>query len=182
MVKNLSGLIYPRRINSSVQVFELMRIMAFFWVVFAHEFAYRMSVSQNFADPTFLDYTKNSWGFTIIETGFYAVDIFLFIGGYVSILANTKYISNFGKVPPSKWAAIYVFAIFKRYVRIMPAYIVMMLFYWKVSPALTYGPFIYETHLCTSTTFWSSWIIGWNASITKSTLCTGWCWYLAVDF
>lgn len=45
LIVNLRGLIYPRRINSSVQVFELMRILAFFWVIWAHEFAYRMTTS-----------------------------------------------------------------------------------------------------------------------------------------
>jgi peptidoglycan/LPS O-acetylase OafA/YrhL len=118
----------------------------------------------------------------MIETGFYAVDIFLFIGGYVSILANTKYIMSFQKTSPNKWPAIYLFALFKRWIRIMPAYAVMMLYYWKVGPALTYGPFVSQTHLCTPTTFWESWIIGWRASITEGTLCSGWCWYLAVDF
>lgn len=118
----------------------------------------------------------------MIETGFYAVDIFLFIGGYVSILATSKYINSFQNISIRKWPAIYAFAILKRYVRIMPSYAVVMLYYWKVSPALTYGPFISETHMCTATTFWESWIIGWRSSITQATLCTGWCWYLAVDF
>lgn len=182
MIINLNGLIYPRRVNSSVQVFELMRIMAFFWVVFAHEFAYRLTNSQNFTDETLLDYTSNSWGFTIIETGFYAVDIFLFIGGYVSILANTKYVTSFENLTYSKWPVVYCFAILKRYIRIMPAYAVMMLFFWKVIPAMTYGPFSSQAHMCTAKTFWESWILGWDSSITNSTMCAGWCWYLAVDF
>lgn len=78
--------------------------------------------------------------------------------------------------------AIYGFNILKRYVRIMPAYAVMMLYYWKVNPALTFGPFSSETHICTPKSFWLSFIIPLKASITNSILCTGWCWYLAVDF
>lgn len=154
MVVNLRGLIYPMRVNSSVQVFELMRILAFFWVVWGHEFAYRMTVSQNFIDSSFLNYTQNSWGFTFIETGFYAVDIFLFMGGYVGILATSKYINSFQKIHPSKMPAIYGFNILKRYVRIMPAYAVMILYYWKVNTAMSSGPFISESHICTPASFW----------------------------
>lgn len=159
-----------------------MRILAFFWVVWGHEFAYRMPSSSNYIEPHFFDYTANSWGFTFIETGFYAVDIFLFIGGYVSILATSKYVNSFQKAKVSKWPAIYVFNILKRYVRIMPAYAMMMLYYWKVNPALVSGPFSSETFMCNSSNFWQSWIIPLNSSITTPVICAGWCWYLAVDF
>lgn len=154
LIVNLRSLIYPMRINSSVQVFELMRILAFFWVVWGHEFAYRMPSSSNYIAPHFFDYTATSWGFTFIETGFYAVDIFLFIGGYVSILATSKYVNSFQKAKVSKWPAIYLFNIVKRYIRIMPAYAVMMLYYWKVNPALVSGPMSSDIFLCNSKNFW----------------------------
>lgn len=58
----------------------------------------------------------------------------------------------------------------------------MMLYYWKVNPALVSGPFSSETFMCNSKNFWQSWIIPLNSSITKPVICAGWCWYLAVDF
>jgi hypothetical protein len=183
LVVNLRGLIYPMRINSSVQVFELMRIAAFFWVVWGHEFAYRMPDSSNYIASDFFHYTGHSWGFTLIETGFYAVDIFLFIGGYVSILATTKYVNSFQRATIDKWPAMYGFCLIKRYVRIMPAYAMMMLYYWKVNPVLARGgPFSSESFQCNSSNFWNSFIIPLRASITKPVICAGWCWYLAVDF
>lgn len=109
-----------------------MRVLAFFWVVWGHEFAWRQIYSHNYVDPSYMDYVASNWGCTFIETGFYAVDIFLFIGGYVSILATNKHIRGFEKVRLSKWPAIYLFNVFKRYIRIMPSYAVMLLYYWKV--------------------------------------------------
>jgi hypothetical protein len=159
-----------------------MRIMAFFWVVWGHEFAYRVTSSLNYIEPNFFNYTSTSWGFTLIEAGFYAVDIFLFMGGFVSILAVSKYVNSFQKAKVGKWIPIYVFCILKRYVRIMPAYAVMMLYYWKVNPALVSGPFASETYMCNSDTFWHSWLIPLRSSITEPLICAGWCWYLAVDF
>lgn len=182
LVHNLNTLLYPRRINSSVQVFELLRVLAFFWVIFSHEFAYRLKTSQNYIDISFLDYTKNSWAFTVVESGYYAVDIFLFMGGYVSILATNKFINSFQGLQLKHWVPVYLYGVFRRYVRIMPAYAIMMLFFWKSSYKFTGGPLTPDWFFCDNTNFWQSWILGWKSSIEEGGMCAGWCWYLAVDF
>ena len=112
--------------------------MGFLWVVFAHEWAYRLNSSQNLIDQSFLNYTANSWAFTLVENGYYAVDIFLFIGGYVGILATAKYINELKDFKGAlnspydllKSVVLVFYCILKRYIRIMPAYAFMMLFYW----------------------------------------------------
>lgn len=182
MSRNLKTLLYPRRVNSAVQVFELLRVLAFFWVIFSHEFAYRLKVSQNYIDPSFLKYTETSWAFTVVENGFYAVDIFLFMGGYVSILATTKYINSFQGMGLKHSIPIYLFSILRRYIRIMPSYAIMMLFFWKVSFNFVSGPLSPSWFFCNQKNFWQSFILGWKSDITGTELCAGWCWYLAVDF
>lgn len=182
LVSNLNSLLHATRVNSSVQVFELLRILAFFWVIFSHEFAYRLKLSQNYIDVSFLDYTKNSWAFTVVESGYYAVDIFLFMGGYVSILATSKYVNQFQGLEGKHWIPVYLYAIVKRYIRIMPAYAIMMLFFWKVSYNFTSGPLTPDWFFCSPSNFWESWILGWKSSIDEGGMCAGWCWYLAVDF
>lgn len=182
LVSNFKSIIYSRRVNSSVQVFELFRVMGFLWVVMGHEFGYRLPSSQNYIDSGFLSYTKNSWPFTVTENGFYAVDIFLFIGGYVSILTISKYVNSFNKMNWVGAPIIFFYSIFKRYMRIMPTYAFMLLFWWKVAPHLSYGPLVQDFLQCTSQNFWESWILGWHSGMVDNTLCAGWCWYLAVDF
>jgi len=182
LAKNMKGLLFARRVNSATQAFELLRVFGFMWVIFGHEFAYRLKMSQNYIDPSFLDYTMNSWAFTFVETGFYAVDIFLFMGGYVSILATTKYIMSFQGLQPHQWIPVYFYAIMRRYIRIMPAYAMMMLWFWKVSPLFVSGPLSPDWFFCSNSNFWGGFLLAKNASIIPGDMCAGWCWYLVVDF
>jgi peptidoglycan/LPS O-acetylase OafA/YrhL len=182
MAKNLTGLLSARRVNSATQAFELLRVFGFMWVIFGHEFAYRLKMSQNYLDPSFLDYTKNSWAFTFVETGFYAVDIFLFMGGYVSILATTKYVMSFQGMGIWEFIPVYIYSIIRRYIRIMPAYAMMMLWFWKVCPLFVSGPLSPDWFFCDSHNFWEGFLLAKNASIIPGVMCAGWCWYLVVDF
>jgi hypothetical protein len=125
-VHNINSLIYPRIINPRVQVFDLLRVIAIVWVVLGHDLLYRLSISQNCIDSGFMDYSKNSWYFTYNQSGFYAVDIFLFMGGYVSIISLTRFIDNFAPFKLHKIPLLYLFCVFKRYMRIMPAYAVLI--------------------------------------------------------
>ena len=184
-VHNMNSLIYPRIVNPSVQVFDLLRVMAMVWVVLGHELAYRMSISQNFVDPGFLDYSKNSWYFTYNQSGFYAVDIFLFMGGYVSIVSMGKFIDTFAPFKLHKIPLVYIFCVFKRYMRIMPAYAVLIWAYYVIAPTVIDGPCsqaILYRWPCTQKNFWESFALGLHVDTTKSLLCAGWGWYLALDF
>ena len=185
LVTNINTLLYPRVVNSSVQAFDLFRIMAMIWVILGHELAYRLTVSNNFLDKGFWDYTKNSWYFTYNQTAFYAVDIFLFMGGYVSIISMSKLVSSLSPLPPLKAIVLYLFFVVKRYMRIMPVYAFLLCFYYKVVPTLVSGP-LAQGYLfdfpCNFTNFWQSFVLGWRSSVTVNTMCAGWCWYLAIDF
>ena len=185
LATNMKSLIYPRIVNSSVQVFDLLRVMAMVWIILGHELAYRLSVSANFLDKGFLDYTKDSWYFTYNMSAYYAVDIFLFMGGYVSIVSMSKLIYSIAPLKPAKALAVYVFLVFKRYVRIMPPYALLLWYWYKVAPTLIEGPLsqgMLDLWPCTWTNFWQSFILGWRSDVNKRTMCAGWAWYLAIDF
>jgi peptidoglycan/LPS O-acetylase OafA/YrhL len=184
-ITNIGSLIYPRIINPSVQVFDLLRVFAMVWVVVGHELAYRLSVSENFVDQGFLDYTQTSWYFTYNMSAFYAVDIFLFMGGYVAIVSLSKFINGFMPFTPLKIPVIYIFTVFKRYMRIMPAYGYLLWFWYSVAPAVIEGPLspgLVSFYPCDFSNFWKSFILGWKSDINTNGMCAGWCWYLAVDF
>lgn len=185
IVTNIKALVYPRIINPSVQVFDLLRVKAMIWVVLGHENAYRLTVSENFLDVGFLDHTSNSWYFTYNQTAFYAVDIFLFMGGYVAIVSLNKFISNFAPFTWYKIPVLYIFCVFKRYIRIMPAYACLLCFWRFLAPYMIGGP-MSQGYVpfwpCTNQTFWESFILGYHIDITNRTMCTGWAWYLALDF
>lgn len=184
-VHNTNSLIYPRIVNASVQVFDLLRVLAMTWVVIGHELAYRLSFSTNFVDAGFLDYSKNSWYFTYNQSGYYAVDIFLFMGGYVSIVSLGKFISSFAPFKPHKVPLIYVFCVFKRYMRIMPAYAFLLVFYYLVVPTMIQGPCsqsLLYNYPCKPGNFAKSFILGWEVDTANNKMCAGWGWYVAMDF
>lgn len=185
---NMESLLHPRIVNSSVQVFELIRVIAMVWVVSGHELAYRLPISENFLDKGFYNYTQNSWFFTYNQTALYAVDLFLFVGGYVSIISLTKFIANFSKFAWYKQIVVYLFCIFKRYMRIMPAFGLLLWYNYVVVPTLIKGPnsqLYISNNPCNSRNFLEGFLLGYNASITqdpKLKMCAGWTWYLVVDF
>lgn len=185
LATNMKSLIYPRIVNSSVQVFDLLRVLAMIWIILGHELAYRMTVSANFLDKGFLDYTKDSWFFTYNMSAFYAVDIFLFMGGYVSIVSMSKLIYSVAPLKPTKAVVLYLFLVFKRYIRIMPPYALLLWYWYKVAPTFVEGPLSQgqlDMWPCNWTNFWQSFILGWRSDVNKRTMCAGWAWYLAIDF
>ena len=185
-VANFEALVYPKVVNQTAQVFDMLRAMAMISVLFSHEIFYRHPFSQNFVDPDYLDYTKDAWYFTFDEMAFYAVDIFFFMGGYVSIVSMSSLINSFAPYRFTTAPAVWLFCAFKRYLRIMPAYAMLLWLFYKVTPALIDGPASQATILpwqCNSQNFWESFVLGWRASaISDQGMCTLWTWYLAVDF
>lgn len=67
-------------------------------------------------------------------TGFFAVDFFLIMGGYVSILFVSKTFLELKDSKLWKLPALWVFMIIKRYFRMMPAYFFMMMFFKSITP------------------------------------------------
>jgi peptidoglycan/LPS O-acetylase OafA/YrhL len=57
---------------------------------------------------------------TFIQHGFYAVDFFFFIGGYVAILSMKRIVADYKGAPIWKLPLLYVFLLVKRYARLMP--------------------------------------------------------------
>src|SRR3990167_2234151 len=184
-VANLNAVMIPRDVKPTTQVFDLLRVFAMIWVLLGHELGYRMTVSRNYVDQGFLDYSKESWYFTYNMSGLYAVDIFLFMGGVVSVLSLTKFVHGYAPYSPTKFGIVFIYSAFKRYMRIMPAYGFMMWYWYKVAPTIISGPLsqgILEKWPCNSSNFWPSLLLGWKADIVNGTMCAGWGWYLALDF
>lgn len=184
-VANLQAVMIPRDVKPTTQVFDLLRVFAMIWVILGHELGYRMTVSRNYVDQGFLDYSKESWYFTYNMSGLYAVDIFLFMGGVVSVLSLSKFVHSYAPYNAFKFVIVFIYSAFKRYMRIMPAYGFMLWYWYKVAPAIVSGPLsqgMLEKWPCTTTNFWQSFLLGWRADIVNNTMCAGWAWYLALDF
>jgi peptidoglycan/LPS O-acetylase OafA/YrhL len=61
-----------------------------------------------------------NWMTVLIQHGFYAVDFFFFIGGYVAIISLKRTVADYKGAPIWKFPLLYIFLLVKRYARLMP--------------------------------------------------------------
>jgi hypothetical protein len=167
--------------------FDLVRLLSMGWVVMAHQFSMRSGMSDSSIDinGTAL-MEQGSWNVTFIEHGFYAVDFFLFMGGYVAIISLKRLTSDFKNSPKWKLPVLYIFIVIKRYARILPMVAVITMFVVYVLPYITYRwPNNKQIQSGQETPmYWGSWSLAyaWNIFGGPENINAGWFWYLVVDF
>ena len=188
--KNTLAMIKSTRLSPGTQVFELLRMISMFWIIWAHSYLFDFGFYSKdipIGIKGFFTQMKTSWVGTIVQSGFYAVDFFLFMGGYVSILALNKLYSSFKHSPYWKHPLIYIFTIVKRYMRIMPCQAFVNLFDMSLVHSFAYGPNPVHTPRCDISKFLKSFnqlsINNFQkGDFMKNAMCQGHIWYLVVDF
>ena len=92
--------------------FDLVRLLSMGWVVMAHQFSQRSAGSESQIDiGGTARFERDSWNITFIEHGFYAVDFFLFMGGYVAIISLKRLTTDFRNSPKWKLPVLYIFIV-----------------------------------------------------------------------
>ena len=182
IVKNMSGLTKSRRIDSATQVFELLRAVSMLWIVYAHTASFKAEMfNKQKEQANFVNNEGNDWMVTFIMTGFFAVDFFLIMGGYVSILFVSKTFLELKDSALWKLPALWVFMIFKRYFRMMPAYFFMMMFFKSITPYMLSSPYN-VIDICHGDLIWQGLNLFSGASTDLNVMCLAQCWYLVIDF
>ena len=116
----------PSRLNTLNGVRSLMML----WVIFSHELSFFIGIAEN---VTSIPELISGWQFLLVESGFFAVDAFFFIGGFLVAYAFLKETTNnFFKYP---------LAILNRFIRLIPAYFVAILLLYRIFPYMGSGPF-----------------------------------------
>lgn len=96
IVRRAPTLIVSKRVNAESASFDIVRIISMGWVVLAHGFSERMSTTIDFTNAIgFFSNLSSDWNITFIEHGFYAVDFFLFMGGFVGIISLRRIIFDY---------------------------------------------------------------------------------------
>jgi hypothetical protein len=109
------------------------------------------------------------------------VDLFLIIGGYISILFVSKAFIEFKDSKLWKLPVLYLFMIFKRYMRMMPVYFFTMMFFKSITPLMIDSPYNIIP-ICHGDLIWRGLNLFAWATVDISGACTSWCWYLIIDF
>jgi len=121
IIERFKSISVSKRPTVESGAFDLVRLLSMSWVIMAHQYSQRGLVNtSDLMNPSKNENTANDWNVTLIEHGFYAVDFFLFMGGYVAIISLGKIINEFKNSAYSKLPILYIFIFFKRYYRIIP--------------------------------------------------------------
>jgi peptidoglycan/LPS O-acetylase OafA/YrhL len=167
--------------RDKLKVFDGVRTFSIGWVVFGHAFVNSLlSALKNF--PDFMDILK-SWKFCFVYAGFYAVDVFFMLAGFVFCYGFQKYLKKGYLKSYNMKLKIFLVGVINRYIRLLPMYLVILFFMTYVMPYTGNGPtfFFNITKLnkdCEDKWYYNLLYI----NNFKSTSCAGHSWYLANDF
>ncbi|GBM82281.1 Nose resistant to fluoxetine protein 6 [Araneus ventricosus] len=151
-----------------------IRFLSMTWVILCHTYASVASIVNNSLDA--VD-AIDRWTFQIILNGFFSVDSFFLLSGFlVGYLFFQQAQKTDGKIP---WLYFYV----HRYIRLTPVYMIVVVFYTTISPFLGSGPLWPDYDViqaCKDNWWWNVLYIN-NFQSMASEQCMGWSWYLAND-
>ncbi|GFU10867.1 nose resistant to fluoxetine protein 6 [Trichonephila clavipes] len=150
-----------------------IRFLSMSWVILCHGYGFASGVIRNTADIANL---FDSWTFQVVLNGFYSVDAFFVLSGFlVAYLFFQQAAKTDGKIP---WLYFYI----HRFIRLTPVYMMVIAFYTTLMSHLGSGPLwsIKDTDPnCQASWWWN--ILYINNFQTSADQCMGWAWYLAND-
>ena len=174
---NAIQLFYPQRTakhDSSLDIFNGIRFLSILWVILGHEYVFNISFIANYRD---LQSISSNWFLNIVASGFFAVDAFFYLSGFFAAFVL------YSKLKAMKAGVVtYCGVIFHRFIRIIPIYLFVMMFYWKVSVYFGSGPlwglYVGNTKAC-DTSWWQNLLFVdiW----VRDPPCISWGWYLSND-
>ncbi|KFM59972.1 Nose resistant to fluoxetine protein 6, partial [Stegodyphus mimosarum] len=150
-----------------------IRFLSMTWVILGHTYLFCISVIRS---PLNLLTVIDNWPFQIILQGFYSVDSFFVISGFLlTYLFFQEYSKKGGKM---SWAYFYI----HRYLRLTPVYMLILAFSATVYFYLGSGPFWPTTTTdANCKTYWWMNLLYINNFQDQQNGCMGWSWYLAND-
>jgi peptidoglycan/LPS O-acetylase OafA/YrhL len=162
-------------IINALHVFDGVRVLSTCWVVHGHSFLF--SPMKNFM--SILLYSRE-WYFCIIVSGFYAVDVFFYLSGFMFCYSLQKYMNK--DIPRFK---IFFLAVLNRYLRLLPLLLFIVLGLTYLLPFLGSGPvgdYVAALNISCEKYWWHN-ILYINNLVKYDPpgMCAGHTWYLAND-
>jgi len=118
--------------DKNLHLWDGVKFFALFFVILGDIFLLSGTTKNA---PAAIYFAKNSWWALVVSMGAYALDVFLFVSGFIAAYQLLEQLKElpFGIVNLCK---VY----FRRWIRLWPTYVMVILFYWKVAPFLSSGP------------------------------------------
>ncbi len=155
-----------------------VKVLSMLWVIFGHSNLNRILYVRNTMDIPFI--LTNVGLPTLVVGGYFAVDVFFWMGGMLMALALLPRLQG-------PFLKLYPKAVLHRLVRIWPAYFIAILFFWQIMPLMGDGPvfkFIMEPNVqsCNAGRLLNNLFFIDNFRDHSQFYCFNWGWYLSVDF
>ena len=161
----------------ALSVFDGVRVLSICYVIFGHVIIVGLSAFSNYQDlvPFF-----KSWKFCILTGGYYAVDVFFYMSGFLFYLGLQKYLDK----DISKCKLIFM-SFFNRYIRLLPVYLFAIFGWTYLMPMIWDGPgmpsvdFFKENLMTCTYNFWKNLL--YINNFANGFGCVGAAWYLSND-
>jgi len=182
LLENTSKLFFARSKDGdkNLEILNGVRVLSMAWVILGHTYYYAMRTAlHNPLVP--LDLLK-SFTFNIVSSGPYSVDIFFWLSGFLGVyilLGSTH--KRKGRM--QNWLMIYL----HRFLRLMPVYVVTLLFFWFVMSAVGSGPIFFQYYNSGASHCRRAWWVhllflnNFYEIYPDANNCMGWTWYLPND-
>lgn len=153
-----------------------IRTMSMGWVLMGHTTLWGLYAPMT--NVYQLLEAKSTVGFQIIANGFFSVDSFFYLSGFLVGLLTLRTLHKRGS-SAKMWGMYYL----HRFLRLTPLYMFVMLVYNNLSPFFGSGPLWGSQQLGTycGDGWWKNLLYIQNFTDDFSKQCMGWAWYLAND-
>ena len=181
--RNMRRLSAPRNALSAL---DGIKVAALLWVMYARTLQ-GTSESIPVLNPSAIQRLATSKSKAVALGATFSIDTLLFIGGF---LAVQRILRAYDERHASLWR-MYSRVVPMRVARVLPAYVFVLLFAWRVTPLLGYGPFWKRPPLLEENCneyFWANLLFLNNLVPFREPYdsgqvgCLAWTWYIALDF
>jgi peptidoglycan/LPS O-acetylase OafA/YrhL len=155
-----------------------IRVLALFWVIIGHSLVFSLSYSSNPLD--LISWTRNVF-FQLIINAVLSVDTFFMLSGFLTTVLFVREVEKKGGLSFRLMVLYYV----HRYIRLTPAFLLMILVSINLTPYFGHGPSYpsavgFEAPDCRSHDWWTSIVYVGNLVKTDG-MCLPITWYLHND-
>nr|CAD2180593.1 unnamed protein product [Meloidogyne enterolobii] len=174
VARNLDYILDTRMEEGQIRCLHGARFLSMCWVIFGHTYYYIYNLLQ-----TMQEFTKFFYNQMVVQAPL-AVDSFFLLSGlltsYIFLVKLQK--KQFRLNSFSTWFAYYV----RRYLRLTPVYLFVMILLVTVLNYISEGPFWQpiDPNFCRNS-WWTN-LLYINNFVLQADSCMGWTWYLANDF
>ena len=181
--KNMN-MIFDYHVTSTrpyIRTLDGIKFFLMIGLIFIGDYQRRYGLSMNFANKDYWALNKVDTDFQFMMGGYLISDGYFFIGGTVSTIGLLYVYQH--EMRKRSYTIVWMKSIVHKIFRFLPLYILMMLFYKDVIPAISNGPngHVMDEYTSKCGNWWAdSILIG--ALIYPNEQCMSWTWYIQLDF